>query len=59
MTHHVLAGQMADTDIVNILKDRNGNIQTGYLPRCKILLGNITRNSYFRTKPILVKNIFI
>ena len=59
MTHYIVAGQVAETDIIDLSKHLHGYIQTGYRSARQILLGLVTGNDDLGAKPIRVRNIFI
>ena len=44
MTHYIVAGQVAETDIIDLSKHLHGYIQTGYRSARQILLGLVTGN---------------
>ena len=50
MTYYIIAGQVAETDIVNLSKHLHGNVKTGYCAAWQILLGLITGDDDLETK---------
>ena len=50
MTHDIIAGQVAEANVINFTKHPHGHIQTGYRAARQILLGFIAGDDDFGAK---------